>query len=86
MIHVNYITEKIDTLIFARTGVMENNKNKVFLYHIPIILGQKKFFSSINKYRRGATPATPQMTKEKNFLALKHLWPWIFAPRKDTHL
>ena len=49
IINVNYTTEKYNTLIFARMGVMQNNKNKVFLYHIPFILGQKNFFSSTKK-------------------------------------
>ena len=64
IINVNYTTEKHNTLIFARMGVMQNNKNKVFLYHIPFILGQKNFFFK-HKERVGRTIQT-QMTKEKN--------------------
>lgn len=82
----HYIIQKDNMLIFARVGVMKNNKENIFLRHLSIILGQKIYFSSKNKPGGARHPYLfLQMTKEKIFLLLTSATR-IYVPHQDIHI
>lgn len=76
-------------LIFARVGVMKNDKKHVFIYHYPLILGHFFVFSStkIQKRRGATTNKITQMTKEKNsFYFLTSVVASFHAPKRNIHI